>query len=254
MITRGNPFSIRQYREEGYSGPVQGLSLQESEYYYRLFFDALEQSRYEPAATAKNLSAWHHQYRWAYELATHPGIVEPMKEILGSDLILWAMHFWYKPPGSEKYIPWHQDINYWPMEPAINATAWVSLGWSIEENGCLKVIPGTHNTVVRHNDTGDANSAFGEGLAADQVDESRAVALEMLPGQIAFFNEATIHGSNANSSNVPRVAFSVRFTTPEVRFLIEQWGGDTQRIKTFLVAGEDTFKRNEAIKGTVPDL
>ncbi|MDQ1910710.1 phytanoyl-CoA dioxygenase family protein [Paenibacillus sp. GD4] len=252
MITKGQPFSIEQYREEGYCGPIQGLTLQEADDYYERFFGVLGQSRYEPGPAGMNLSAWHQRHRWAYELATHPGIVAAMKQILGDDLVLWAMHFWYKEPGNGKYIPWHQDINYWPMEPAINATAWVSLGWSIRENGCLRVIPGTHRSIVEHASTGDESSAFTQGIAAELIDESKAVDVEMSPGQIAFFNEATFHGSDRNDSNIPRVAFSVRYTTPEVKFLMEEWGGDTSRIRTYLVSGEDRFRLNDSIKGVIP--
>jgi ectoine hydroxylase-related dioxygenase (phytanoyl-CoA dioxygenase family) len=180
--------------------------------------------------------------------------VNAIQQILGPDLVLWAMHFWYKEPGNGKFIPWHQDINYWPMEPAINATAWMSLGFSIKENGCLRVIPGTHKQHVAHIALGDDNSVFEQGLASDAVDESKAVDLEMSPGQIAFFNEATFHGSEANNSNIPRVAFSVRYTTPEVKFKMVEWGGDTSRIKTFLVSGEDRLHLNDDIRGTVPTL
>lgn len=253
MITKGYPFSLEQFKEEGYSGPVQGLTLQEADYYYNKFFDVLGQSKFEPAAASMNMSAWHQKHRWAYELATHPSIVDAMTQILGDDIVLWAMHFWYKEPNNKKFIPWHQDINYWPMEPAINATAWVSLGWSIKENGCLRVIPGTHKSVVKHVASDDDKSAFNEGLPAHLIDESKAVDVEMTPGQIAFFNEATFHGSEINSSNIPRVAFSVRYTTPEVKFKMEEWGGDTSRIRTYLVRGEDKFKQNEEIRGIIPE-
>lgn len=252
MITRGKAFSGRQYEEEGYSGPVQGLTLAEADRYYNAFFETLGQSRFEPSSTTANLSAWHHRHRWAYELATHPSIESAMKQILGPDLVLWAMHFWYKEPGNPTFIPWHQDIHYWPMEPAINATAWMSLGYSLKENGCLRIIPGTHKAQIPHVVVGDGNSAFGQGLPADAVDESGAVDMEMTPGQIAFFNEATFHGSGANDSHLPRVAFSVRYTTPGVKFNIAEWGGDVSRIKTFLVAGEDRYRLNDAIAGSVP--
>lgn len=252
MITKGTPFSIEQYKEEGYSGPVQGLTLQEADRYYERFFEVIGQSKFEPAATKAKMSAWHQNHRWAYELATHPSIVSAMTQILGDDVVLWAMHFWYKEPNNSKYIPWHQDINYWPMEPAVNATAWVSLGWSIRENGCLRVIPGSHKSIAAHVPTGDRQSAFQDALPDELIDKSKIVDLEMSPGQIAFFNEATFHGSEMNSSNIPRVAFSVRYTTPEVKFKMEEWGGDTTRIRTYLVQGEDRFKRNEEIKGVIP--
>jgi ectoine hydroxylase-related dioxygenase (phytanoyl-CoA dioxygenase family) len=252
MITKGQLFSGKQFEDEGYSGPIQGLTLEEADEYYNKFFKVLGQSKFAPGPTQVNLSAWHHKYGWAYELATHPSIVNAITQILGEDIVLWAMHFWYKEPGNGKFIPWHQDINYWPMEPAINATAWMSLGFSLKENGCLRVIPRTHKKHVEHVTVGDGRSVFDQGIASELIDESKAIDWEMSPGQIGFFNEATFHGSDINNSNIPRVAFSVRYTTPEVKFKVAEWGGDTARIKTFLVRGEDRYHLNDEITGIVP--
>lgn len=252
MITKGLEFSLRQFEEDGFCGPIQGLTAEEAENYYYEFFKVLGQSKFRPGPTNEALSAWHHKHRWAFELATHPSIVNVMKQILGEDIVLWAMHFWYKEPNNSKFIPWHQDINYWPMEPAINATAWMSLGFSIKENGCLRVIPGTHRQLVAHAPMGDLTSEFRNAISAETIDESQAVDLEMSPGQMAFFNEATFHGSEINSSNIARVAFSVRYTTPEVKFKMAEWGGDLARIKTFLVNGVDRFHLNDPIVGTPP--
>jgi ectoine hydroxylase-related dioxygenase (phytanoyl-CoA dioxygenase family) len=252
MITKGHSFSIEQYKEQGYCGPIQGLTLEEAEVAYNRFFDTLGQSKYNPSPTSVDLSAWHQKHRWAYDLATHPSIVETITNVLGDNVLLWAMHFWYKEPGNDKFIPWHQDINYWPMEPAINATAWVTLGFSIQENGCIKFIPGTHTLRVEHSDMGNEQSAFAQGIAADRLDESKAIHMEMSPGQMVFFNEAIFHGSEPNSSNIPRVAFSVRYTVPEVKFNMEAFGGNKERIKTYLVKGEDNYHYNDAIVGTPP--
>jgi ectoine hydroxylase-related dioxygenase (phytanoyl-CoA dioxygenase family) len=128
----------------------------------------------------------------------------------------------------------------------------MSLGFSLQENGCLRVIPGTHKAHVEHVNLGNDSSAFEQGIASELVDESKAIDLEMSPGQISFFNEATFHGSNPNNSSIPRVAFSVRYTTPEVKFKVSEWGGDTARIKTFLVRGEDRHHLNDEIIGIVP--
>ena len=73
----------------------------------------------------------------------------------------------------------------------------------------------------------------------------------MNPGEVVFFNEGTFHGSEANTSDIPRVALSIRYTTPEVRFLTDQWS-DAGRIKTFLLRGEDTHHLNDAIRGAPP--
>jgi len=210
MLTQGVPFSIEQFHKDGFCGPVQALTQAEADRYNRQFFETLGMSPFEPKPSKENMSAWHQRHRWAYELATHPGIVDPIAGILGDNVVLWAMHFWYKEPGNPKFIPWHQDIHYWPMEPAINATAWVTLGYSMTENGCLRLIPGTHRGRAEHVRLGDDSSAFEQGIDAKHVDESKAIDMEMTPGQVVYFNEATFHGSKANTSAIPRVAISLR--------------------------------------------
>ena len=244
-------FDPQAYRETGCTGPIQVFSPEKSAAYRGDFYKAIGQSEDNPQSTDVNLSAFHHRHRWAYDICSHPSIVNAMSKLLDSeDVVLWAMHFWYKEPGNGKYIPWHQDANYWPMDPAINATAWVALGPTFIDNGCLRLIPNSHTKVYDHVQLDEA-SAFGQGI--ESVDEANAINVEMDPGQAVFFNEHMIHGSKPNISDVARVACSIRYTTPEVTFDMDEWGGDKERIKTFLVKGEDRFHNNDTIIGKIPE-
>jgi hypothetical protein len=47
------------------------------------------------------------------------------------------------------------------------------------------------------------------------------------------------------------VACSIRYTSPDVKFLMDRWS-DPDRIRTFLVRGLDTHHLNDAIRGTAP--
>lgn len=245
-------FSINDYQDQGISGPFPLIGGAEAAVAYQRFFATLGQSPDNPQpAEAAALGGWHTQHRWAWELATHPSIVAAMKEILGEDLVLWAMRFWYKEPRSASFIPWHQDIRYWPMEPAVNATAWIALGPSLRENGCLRVIPGTHTKDYGHIELDDADARLGKAVDPSLIDESRAVDLEMSPGEAVVFSERLFHGSRANGSDMPRVAFSVRYTTPEVKFSEDvQWEGF--QVGTTLVSGEDRYRRNDRLVRDVP--
>lgn len=252
MKTQVVDFSVEQYRDQGYTGPVCIFRPEEAGRLRSLFCRNIGQSEDSSGPTRANMSAWHHRHRWVYDLATHPGIVDRIVQLLGPDVVMWAVHFWYKEPHNAKYIPWHQDGAFWPMRPKKNVTAWVALGPTFLENGCLRIIPGTHQSIADHRDMDDDRSGFGQGLTVTPADESRAVNLEMEPGEAVFFNEATYHGSQANTSDVARVALSVRFTSPDVKFLIDQWK-DAGRIRTFLVRGEDRFHRNDEIRGQMPE-
>jgi ectoine hydroxylase-related dioxygenase (phytanoyl-CoA dioxygenase family) len=161
------------------------------------------------------------------------------------------MNFWYKAPRNPKRIPWHQDVTYWPMDPPINLTAWISLGYSLEENGCLRIIPGTHKELVKHNPLDMKDEAFLKTeIDASFIDESKAIDIELTPGQAVFFTEKVFHGSEPNTSNIPRVALAMRFTTPEVKI---NWDPDKfPHYRTFLLHGEDKYHYNDHLIGVPP--
>lgn len=255
MATQSSIFSPEQYQQEGYTGPVPLLSQDEVSVARQAYYAAIGQSEATAGPTSARPGGFNLHYRWAYDLATHTNTLDYVEQILGPDIILWAMVFWYKEPHNTKYIPWHQDATYWPMKPRINLTAWVALGPTFRRNGCLRLIPGSHKRWLDDEyQSLSQESAFAEGLKADQVDQSKALDLEMAPGEVVFFNEATLHGSDANSSDIPRLAYALRFTTPEVRFdpdgLKEK--GIDYLVKTMLVRGQDHFHYNDALKADPP--
>ena len=255
MPSRRENFSAEQYRSEGYTGPVQILSPEQAGAARKSYFAAIGQSETSPGATDARPGGFNLHHRWAYDLGAHERTLDYVEQILGPDIVLWAMAFWYKEPHNEKYIPWHQDAVYWPMQPRINLTAWVALGPTFKENGCLRLIPGSHRRWLDDEYRPlDKESAFAEGLREDQVDESKALDLEMAPGECVFFTEATLHGSNANTSDLPRVAYSLRFTTPEVKFDIQglKEKGIDYLVRTMLVRGEDTYHYNDSLIALPP--
>src|SRR3954462_108392 len=83
-------------------------------------------------------------------LARDPRIVELVSDVLGDDIVLWGCHVFCKPPGDGYETPWHQDGHYWPIRPLANCTGWVALEPSTRENGCLRVVPGSHAGQVLH--------------------------------------------------------------------------------------------------------
>ena len=149
-----------------------------------------------------------------HELATRPEIVERMASLYGPDLLLWATYFFTKQPGG-KEIPWHQDQNYWPLEPVINISAWIAIDEATIENSCVRLIPESHKHVVPHVAAG-SEMEFSEMADPAFVDKSKAVPMELKPGEFFLFNEKTLHQSPVNSSNKRRRAMTCRVTIPIV--------------------------------------
>ena len=114
--------------KEGYTGPVPLLTPDEAAAGRRAFFEAIRQSEDAPGPSDFRPGGFNLKHRWAHDLATHDRVLDHVELALGRDIVLWATVFWYKEPHNTKYIPWHQDASYWPMEPRINLTAWIALG------------------------------------------------------------------------------------------------------------------------------
>lgn len=239
-----------RFASDGYLPPVRLFSSDEAASIAERCWSELGVDPATGGESTANLWAWHQRRRWAFDLAAEPRLLDLVEPLVGPDIVLWAMACWYKPARTGKRIPWHQDTSYWPMEPTTTVTAWIALNECTPENGCLRVIPRSHRRVLPLAPVADERSWFGE--AAKDVEAEDAVDLAMHPGEVAIFNEATLHGSEPNTSARPRLGISLRFSPPQVRFLIERWTGDIGRIRTFLVRGEDRERLNDAIRGIPP--
>ena len=78
------------------------------------------------------------------ELAKDPMIVDCVEQLIGPDIILWGCQLFCKPGTDGMEVPMHQDGAYWPIRPLATCTVWVALDHVTEENGCMRVVPGSH--------------------------------------------------------------------------------------------------------------
>jgi ectoine hydroxylase-related dioxygenase (phytanoyl-CoA dioxygenase family) len=175
-------------------------------------------------------------------LASHPALLARAAAILGPDLLVWRVHIFDKPPGG-KEIPWHQDWNYWPLEPAVIVSAWIAVDEATVENSCVQLIPGSHKRMQPHVRSGP-EMAFSEMADTTGVDLSTKVDMELRPGQCFLFNERMLHHSEPNRSTKRRMGAAVRLIPPLVRVLT--YDGDDHGV--VLVHGEDRLGFNRRAK------
>lgn len=183
----------------------------------------------------------HQDKKLVYDLCSHPAIVERFVHLLGPDLVLWASYFFTKHPGG-KEIPWHQDLNYWPIDPPVNVSAWLAIDECTVENSCVRILPKSHRKVLQHVKSGDG-MAFSEMADTKTVDLSKAVDMVLKPGEFFIFSERTLHQSNANVSNKRRMGMAVRVTVPFVKIYHHQ-APLYEGHKAIVMHGEDHLKLN----------
>lgn len=150
---------------------------------------------------------------WFLSVARRPDILDMVEQVIGSDFALWNSSFFAKPAKVGTRTPWHQDGEYWPIEPLATCTVWIALDASTTENGCLRVIPGSHKSrkLAKHNRSDAANIALNLELDAAEFDESDAVDIVLQPGEISIHDVYLYHGSEPNLSDHSRRGMTLRY-------------------------------------------
>src|SRR5947208_247855 len=92
---------------------------------------------------------------------------------IGPNIALFASHYISKPPFDGQEVLWHQDGSYWPLEPMEVVTLWLAVDDSTPENGCLRVIPGSHKVGIKeHQSKTDIPNVLSSQINPSDVDDS----------------------------------------------------------------------------------
>jgi len=155
---------------------------------------------------------------WLDALMRDPRLTAVVADLIGEDLLVLSADLFYKPPRSPKRISWHQDLNYWGLEPNDVATAWVALTVAVPENGGMQYAPGKHRAPVAHAEhkIDDNMLTKGQGIAV-AIAAEEAVDVVLMPGQVAFHHGLTPHASGPNMTDVPRIGFAIRYAPTSIR-------------------------------------
>src|SRR5437588_6552180 len=131
----------RRYRRDGIVFPLRVLSADETAA-HRRECDELE-TRLGGKPRTIEVRQMHLHFPWAYQLATHPNILDIVETLLGPDLLVWATELFAKHPHDGNVsIGWHRDCTYMGLKAEHTTTAWVALADSTAANGCMRAAPG----------------------------------------------------------------------------------------------------------------
>lgn len=165
-------------------------------------------------------------FRWALADA----VLDLVEPILGPDILLFSTHFICKPKGDGRRVPWHEDSTYWKgnIDPINVATIWLAIDPSTEENGCMKVIPRTHNTGRKgYSDYADVDKAlnvFSTEIVKEQRKEEEAVPCILQPNECSIHDGRLMHGSEPNTSNKRRCGWTLRYVGADVKMAEDRLG------------------------------
>lgn len=264
---------VSSFAKHGFVFPVQVFSPDEAVYFRRKYEEYVKkfgsgegQSR---RVRGNRIFRVHVVAPWAAQIVRHPRLVAAVQAVLNcSSLLVWSSDLTTKPANSSECFGWHQDCAYADLGPEHKlVTAWVALSGSSADNGCVRMLAGSHKSgELRHKSelrSGERNLVLGqivsdvdipsvigesdsvlEGEAREVIsiadsrllpdsDQVREVLCQLEPGQASLHGWRTVHSSQPNTSNCPRVGLAIRYMAAEVR---QQ--NPVVRDRVSLVAGE----------------
>ncbi len=202
-----------RFERDGVVYPIPVLSGEKTSVYLE-YFSQLEELLGRPIKRMGN-PALH--FLWAYRLATEPPVLDAVEAILGPDLLISGTLIFCKYPRDPAFVAWHQDTFYSNLHLTPSVSAWIALLDSTSENGCMRVVPGSHlQGTLPHQETRGSDNLLKRGEEIQvEVDEADAVDLVLRAGDMSLHHHAIIHGSRPNRSDTKRLGFIVRYVTPE---------------------------------------
>jgi hypothetical protein len=236
---------VQQYEREGIFFPIPALSFDEVSR-FRAAFELLE-SHLGGRPQHRQLIQPHLCFRWAYDLATHPAILNVIEEIIGPDILVHSTSLFPKYPHETDYISWHQDAYYWGLSAPGLVSAWVALTDSNIENGCMRVVPATHKRkVLPHAQSSGQKKTRLSLEVAVEVDEGCARDIQLKAGEISLHHPYIIHGSKPNQSDEKRIGFAIRYVAAGVSQSLAHHA-------VILARGRDDYHHFELLQEPPPD-
>ncbi|MEU3819755.1 phytanoyl-CoA dioxygenase family protein [Streptomyces sp. NPDC030392] len=183
---------------------------------------------------------------WA-RLVSDERLVDIAEHFLGPDLACFTAHYICKPPYDGQPVLWHQDGAYWKLTPMKALSVWLAIDASTTENGCLRMIPGSHRLPLYkpHQRTDRPNMLFSEAdgrLVNRWAEEHGIVDIELNPGDVSIHHPHLLHCSEPNTSPKRRCGLDMGYIATSTR--IESRGVylDPVLVRGEPVVGVNTYR------------
>ncbi|KAG9271895.1 hypothetical protein AMEX_G12831 [Astyanax mexicanus] len=266
------------YDQQGYLTSLPILSPEELQQARDAFADL--EKKFGEDYTAYSLHNVHMEYDWVMALAKHPKVLESITAVLGPDVLMLDSRFICKYPVSTQdsskkqdsngiisdhresetekestnqepdesdpglpYVAWHQDMKYWGLDGGPVVSVWLALDDSLEDNGALQVIPGTHcSGLLPHRQAKRSGNmlSVNQEIPEELVEKENALLCPLLAGQMSIHDGLLVHASDPNTSQRRRCGFVIRYV-PTVAYPIQDPERPRHFPATALVSGVDKY-------------
>lgn len=207
---------IAFYREQGYLGVEGVFSPEETEELRQVTDEFVERSRQvaqhddifdlEPGHTPehpklrriKNPATHHPVYDQALRNCR---VLDIVAQLIGTAIRCNGQKLNLKSAEFGSPVEWHQDWAFYPHTNDDLLAVGIALDDMALENGCLLVIPGSHQgPILDHTQDG----YFAGAVTQADFDDGAAVPVQLKAGGISIHHVRMLHGSLPNTSTRPR--------------------------------------------------
>lgn len=201
---------VEQFRQNGYVVAPGLFSPGEAAWFRQHYMDLRAAGIYPGDFAAVDLQSRDplkkyprmiNMHRWddlSRQFLLHQRLRQWLIALLGEEPFAVQTMLYFKPPGARGQAL-HQDQFFLRVQPGTCVAAWLALDRADEENGCMQVVPGTHNLPLLCHTHADTSQSFtAEAVVLPEGTLPEPVVMEA--GDVFFFNGQVIHGSYPNTS------------------------------------------------------
>ncbi len=142
-----------------------------------------------------------HMHRWdevSFQWMIDQRLNECLTGLLGREPYAVQTMLYFKPGGARGQAL-HQDNFYLRAQPGTCMAAWMALDDCDEANGCMQIVPGSHEWPLLCTVKADTTQSFTD-VTVPIPDGTPVEPVTMEAGDVLFFNGAVVHGSFPNTT------------------------------------------------------
>lgn len=161
-------------------------------------FDRVDPTGKDPLAQYPRIIHPHRKDPLSVDFMLDVRLRDVMTDFLGEEPLAAQTMFYFKPPGARGQAL-HQDQMYLRAKPGTCVAAWLAVDDCDEENGCMEIVPGSHELPLLCHVDADTTKSFTSKTVPVPEDYTPVPAI-MKAGDVLFFHGNLIHGSGPNTS------------------------------------------------------
>jgi ectoine hydroxylase-related dioxygenase (phytanoyl-CoA dioxygenase family) len=208
-MTKLTTEQLDYYKNKGYISPVYALTSTEA----KEIRDEIEkiEKNWPKALEGINRNYVHLISPVFNKVCLNKNILDAVESIIGKNILICGTTLFIKNPKEKGFVSFHQDAKYIGLEPHNWVTVWVAISDANENNGCMRMLSGSHKENLRHHEQKfDENNLLTRGQTIKNVSLDKTDPVILKAGQMSLHHPKIVHGSGLNYSDDRRIGFVIQ--------------------------------------------